>query len=143
MAYTRFHLSGATPAIGETLVSNLDNPLLKIVKDTVKTHDMTFMSCNPSLYEQQGLHGHRSCAENIAEVMEPYGLSLGDIRGTDPFNVFQNTPYYTLKPLGCSRAGDFIEMKALADLVVAVSCCPYDVGGFNGGKVTDIAIITE
>lgn len=45
----------------------------------------------------------------------------------DPFNVFQNTPDMTLKDLGCSRAGDFVEFEVLKDAVVAVSSCPYDV----------------
>lgn len=61
----------------------------------------------------------------------------------DPFNVFQNTPGYTLKPLGCSRAGDFVEFEVFCrkrdegagagmgegegEVVVAVSCCPWDV----------------
>lgn len=59
----------------------------------------------------------------------------------DPFNIFQNTPNYTLKPLGNSKAGDYIEFEALKDIVAAASCCPYDLGGFNGGKVTDIAVV--
>ncbi|KAL9629559.1 MAG: hypothetical protein Q9204_005201, partial [Flavoplaca sp. TL-2023a] len=45
----------------------------------------------------------------------------------DPFNVFQNTPDMTLKDLGCSRAGDFVEFEVLKDAVVGVSSCPYDV----------------
>lgn len=90
MAYTRFHLSGATPSIGEYLWTNKDKPLLKITDDTVKVHDMTFvsvwgsalctrlltcdkMSCFPELYTKLGIENHRSCASNIAEVMKPYG----------------------------------------------------------------------
>lgn len=49
----------------------------------------------------------------------------------DPFNVFQNTPDMTLKDLGCSRAGDFVEFEVLKDAVVAVSSCPYDVVSAN------------
>ena len=40
MSYTRFHLSGATPAVGECLWTNLDEPLLKITQDLCKVHDM-------------------------------------------------------------------------------------------------------
>lgn len=132
MAYTRYHLSGATPTIGECLYTNADRPLFKVVADTVKTHDMTFMACFPKLYEDKGLKGHRSCAANVAEVMAKYGLGDGEggagvLDMPDPFNIFQNTPLYTLKPLGCSKPGDYIEFEVLEDAVCAVSCCPYEI----------------
>ena len=58
------------------------------------------------------------------------------------FNIFQNTPNYSLKPLGPSKPGDYIEFEAMQDCICAASCCPYDLHGFNGGKVTDIAVVT-
>ena len=160
MAYTRFHLSGTTPTVGECLISNRDEPILRIVEDTVKVHDMTFMSCFPEMYEKLGQKGHRSCATNIAEVMKPYGMK-SHLEVTDPFNIFQNTPNYTIKALNTSRPGDYIQFEALKDTVCAVSCCPYDLvgpptplggyhfkvdneqNGFNGGTVTDIAVVTN
>lgn len=59
----------------------------------------------------------------------------------DPFNVFQNTPNYSLKPLNTSKAGDWCQFEVLIDCVVGWSCCPYDLGGFNGGKVTDVMVL--
>lgn len=141
MAYTRYHLSGVTPAVGEYLWSNKDDPLLKITADTVKVHDMTFMSCFPELYEKKGLPGHRSCATNIAEAMALFGMQ-SYLQVTDPFNVFQNTPNYGLKRLGSSKAGDFIQFEAMKDLICAVSSCPYDLDGVNGGVITDIGVWT-
>ena len=142
MAYTRFHLSGVTPAIGEYLWTNNDEPILKLVEDTVKVHDMTFMSCFPKMYEKEGRPGHRSCASNIAEAMEPYGMK-SHLDVTDPFNIFQNTPNYSLKRLGSSKPGDFVEFEAMQDCICACSSCPYDAEGFNGGKITDIAVVTR
>lgn len=130
MSYTRYHLSGATPAIDECLMTNKDDALFQIVKDTCKTHDMTFMSCYPELYEKAGRPGHRSCAANIAEVMAPYGMK-SYLEVTDPFNIFQNTPMYSIKALNCSRKGDYIEFKVLKDAVCAVSCCPYDLASLD------------
>ena len=132
MAYTRFHLNGVTPAVGEYLWTNNDEPILKLVEDTVKVHDMTFMSCFPKMYEKEGRPGHRSCASNIAEAMEPYGMK-SHLDVTDPFNIFQNTPNYSLKRLGSSKAGDFVEFEAMQDCICACSSCPYDAEGFNGG----------
>ena len=60
--------------------------------------------------------------------MRPWGMtSYLQAASVDPFNVFQNTPDYSLKDLGCSRAGDFVEFEVLGDCVVGVSACPYDV----------------
>lgn len=86
MSYSRYHLQGVQPAVGECLWSNADEPILQVVEDTVKVHDMTFMSCMPELYQKKGLKGHRSCASNIAEVMEPYGMK-SHFEVTDPYVV--------------------------------------------------------
>ena len=129
MSYTRYHLGGsAPPAIGDCLVTNKQEPIFRVMADTCHTHDMTFMACNPAFYAEKGLVGHRNCAENIAEAMEPWGMkSYLEATKVDPFNVFQNTPDMTLKDLGCSRAGDFVEFEVFKDAVVAISSCPYDV----------------
>ena len=129
MSYTRYALGGsAPPAVRESLVTNKQEPIFKLVHDDVHTHDMTFMACNPAFYNEKGLKGHRSCAENIAEAMKPWGMeSYLDAASVDPFNVFQNTPDMSLKDLGCSRPGDYVEFEVLKDAVVGVSSCPYDV----------------
>jgi hypothetical protein len=139
--------------------------MIKVVADKVKCHDMLFMACNPSFYAKKGLIGQRSCAANIAEALNEAGILLrfegdkatqtddGDLQVAtrpfnwwdvhDPFNVFQNTPYYSLKALECSRKGDWIEFQALLRCVVALSSCPYDQDGFNGGEITDVGIVWE
>ena len=129
MSYTRYVLNGsAPPAIGDCLVTNKQEPIFKLTADACHTHDMTFMACNPAFYAAMGLDGHRSCAENIAEAMKPWGMSSYlQAASVDPFNVFQNTPDMALKDLGCSRPGDYVEFEVLKDAVVAVSSCPYDV----------------
>lgn len=143
MAYTRYHLSGAPPAVGEGLWTNTDKQLLTVTADTCKVHDMTFMSCYPGFYERYGRPGHRSCATNIAEVMAPWGMK-SHLEIADPFNIFQNTPNYAIKGgLNPSREGDYIEFEASEDCVCAVSCCPFDIDGFNGGRVTDVAVLVE
>lgn len=101
------------------------------------------MSCNPGFYDEMGLRGHRNCAENLAEALAEAGWGEGGGRLglPDPWNLFQNTPNYSLKGLNTSRAGDFIEVEALMDCLVVASACPFDRDGFNGGKATDIAMV--
>ncbi|KAK3650916.1 hypothetical protein LTR56_005967 [Elasticomyces elasticus] len=141
MDYTRYHLRGVTPAIGECLWTNKDEPILQLVDDTCHVHDMTFMSCFPEMYAKKGVENHKSCAGNMAEVMKPYGMN-SYLDASSPFNIFQNTPNYSLKRLGSSKPGDQVTFKALKDCICAASCCPYDLDGFNGGLVTDIAVVT-
>jgi uncharacterized protein YcgI (DUF1989 family) len=142
---TRWHLAGATPALGEHLYTNTGDPMFTITADTVKVHDMTFPCCYPELYESEGLSGHRACASNISEAMTlakywPAARNKMDHKEVpDPFNVFQNTPFYKLNGnLLSSRKGDVIEMIAEMDAVCAVSSCPYDLNGF--GKPTEVEI---
>lgn len=112
----------------------------------MKVHDMTFMACFPKLYTDKGRYGHRSCAENVVEAMACAGyqnIVPSVLQVPEPFNCFQNTPNYSLKAMGSSKPGDYIEFEALEDLVIAVSCCPYEIGGFNGGVITDVAVVTS
>lgn len=152
-SYTRYNLgSAAPPAVGECLYSNHDRAMLEIVEDAVKVHDMQFMACNPGFYARLGKPEHRSCASNVAEAMNEFlDQSKGEHAGFewyqvhDPFNIFQNTPYYTLKKGGIntSRPRDSIVFRAKMDCVVALSACPFVEEGFNGGKSTDVAVVWE
>lgn len=130
--------------------------MFEVVRDVVKCHDLLYMACNPGFYRRAGMPKHRNCATNMAEAINEWRKSEeavvvdGNAEGEfkwyqvhDPFNIFQNTPYYTLKALENSRPGDYIELKAEMDTVVALSCCPYESDGFNGGKVTDVAVVWE
>ena len=76
----------------------------------------------------------------MLEAFAPYGMKyLTETR--DPFNVFQNTPAYSLKPINTSRAGDYVQFEVLLDCVIGWSCCPFDIGGFNGGEITDVRVL--
>lgn len=159
-SYTRYRMGSlATPQVGECLYSNADRAMFQLTEDTVKTHDLLFMACNPSFYSRQPSSSshvddidhrqdktadHPSCATNISTAMRLHGMTHWT-QVHDPFNVFQNTPYYTLKGrLNASRAGDHVELECLLDhCIVALSCCPFTGQGFNGGKITDVAVVWE
>lgn len=144
MSNSRYHLSGVHPALSEHLYTNASRPIFTLVADTCKSHDMTFMCCHPEFYDEMDLHGHRACASNISEAVSALkGKHMSHLQVTDPFNTFQNTPNYTLKPLGNSKKGDYVEWKVVRDALVAVSSCPFDQGGFNGGKITDVEVVWD
>ncbi|WAO96131.1 DUF1989 domain-containing protein [Fusarium falciforme] len=148
-SYTRWFLgSQAPPAVDQFLYSNHARKMFKVVEDRVKVHAMQYMACNPGLYAVIGKPEHRSCAGNFAEAMTTYLHENVDpqvkfewYQVHDPFNTFRNTPYYIMKGwMDSSKAGGFIEFEALMDSVIAVSCCSYEEGGFNGGISTDVAV---
>jgi hypothetical protein len=132
---------------GGVLYSTRCRPLLRITEDTVGEHDLLFSSCSPYDYRARfGLtEPHPSCLAILADVLAPHGIAEAMI--PDPFNVFQRsrvTPTFgleTLEPL--SRAGDWIELEAALDCLVAVTACPQDMNPCNGFTVTDIRVVLD
>lgn len=127
---------------GDMLLSNFRNPIAQIIEDTVGVHDLLIAACDPYYYNEIGYPGHRSCHENFATVLEPYGIKPWE--RPDPFNIFQNTEirsdgnWFQSDPP--SKAGDFIKLHMHMDALCAVSACPFDIDGFNGGKPTPIQV---
>jgi uncharacterized protein len=63
MSYTRHNVGGsAPPQIGESIYTDLGEEMLKLTADTVRTHDLLYMACNPSFYAKVGMEGHENCA---------------------------------------------------------------------------------
>jgi hypothetical protein len=99
--------------------------------------------CSRRLYAlRDGDPGHRSCQENLAEALAPFGVSGDDI--VDIFNVFMNVE---LRPDGSfeilpptARKGDYIELRAEMDVLAAVSACPADRNATNDGRAKPLGI---
>jgi uncharacterized protein YcgI (DUF1989 family) len=74
--------------------------------------------------------------------MQRYALAYELV--PDPVNLFERT---AIGPDGSmevvapqTRAGDFVLLRAEADLIVGVSACPQDQNPCNGFNPTDILI---
>jgi uncharacterized protein len=130
---------------GSVLYSTRCRPLLTMTEDTVGEHDLLFSSC--SAYDYRVRFGlttpHASCLASLVDVLAPHGI--GEAMIPDPLNVFQRsviTPDFRLEthePL--SRAGDYVELRAEADCLVALTACPQDQNACNGGNPTDIRVV--
>lgn len=142
MTHTRSTLRRVYLKEGDQLVTNNSRPFLEIVKDTVGVHDLTVACCDEAKYMELGMPNHRSCRQNFTEVLEPYGIE--EWRLPDPFNIFQNTPIYENGTWGAekppSKKGSYIMIRFLESAICAVSACPYDLNGFNGGQSTPIEV---
>jgi len=106
-----------------------NNVLLTVIDDTVQVHYcVNGGMCNPMAYSIRGVKGyHNNCLDIIARAIRPYGLTP---EVSDIFNVFMNVDIdekgvFVIKP-PVSKKGDYIDLRAEMDCLVAVSCCPMD-----------------
>lgn len=127
----------------DVLFSNYNRVMFQIVADTVGMHDLFYSPCNSYLYEEIFKVGPRNgCLENLAKALEPHGISKAYV--PDPFNIFMHTVVdedYKLsikKPL--SKPGDYIELQANMDCLVAISSCAEDITECNDYKCTPIKV---
>lgn len=112
----------------DPLYSNRSNVLLRIVEDTVGTHDFLLTPCSKDTFRI--IYGdkepHRGCFGNLAAALAPFGVK--EDRIPVAFNCFMNVPIDAktgeLKVLPPkSKAGDHISFVAEMDLVVALTAC--------------------
>jgi len=130
------------PTAGDQLRSNRRRPMVEIVRDDTGRHDMLIAACDPWRYEYDfGVTGHRSCSDNFLEVLREWRVERYQL--PHPVNFFQNMRY----PDGrvefgesLAKAGDVVELRALTNLVAAVSACPMDLNPISGYKTRDLAI---
>lgn len=140
--HTIVSLGRLFPTKGDQLRSNRRRPMLEITRDDTGRHDMIIAACDPWRYEYDfGVTGHRSCSDNFLEALAPWGTQRHQL--PHPINFFQNMSY----PEGrvqfgesLARPGDAVELRALLDVVAAVSACPMDLNPISGYRVTDIAL---
>ena len=125
---------------GHVLYSNRSRALFTITADTVGRHDFLFTPCSQAtfdiLYKTEG--HHPSCLENLAINLRPFGIAADQIPTT--FNIFMNVeigPDGTLDILPPrSKAGDYVDLRAEADVVVGLTACSAEMS--NNYRLTPI-----
>lgn len=116
-------------------------PMFTIVADTVqqvpsprggRTHDLLFARCSRGLWRVvDGRTDAPNCQDNLTAAIAPFGLGPGDVH--DAFNLFTKTGIdpedHTLFIEACdSRQGDYVDLYAEMDCIVALSSCPAGDG---------------
>jgi hypothetical protein len=103
---------------------------------------MLYACCDPVRYEALGSPGHANCRTALAESLAGYEVAYD--RVPDPINWFMNVgikqrgELEIREPL--SEKDDYVVLKALADVVIAVSACPQDLVPTNAMKPTNIRV---
>lgn len=135
---------------GDTLMSTIQNPMMTIVKETMEqkgVHDVHFRCCNRKWFELYGAEPRDGCLEILAKAIEPYGLSAEDV--PDPIDFFETFYHDCKRPRGqmwvleepIAKAGDYVELLADMDVMVAFSNCPDDtVSLCNGRKIKPLKV---
>jgi uncharacterized protein YcgI (DUF1989 family) len=142
-AATRSTNANIVPQLGMTLYSNRRKPLFEIVEDTVGRHDMLYACCDPVRYELLGAEpGHASCRAALTEALTGFGIGFDRI--PDPINWFMNVSIQQRGELEIreplAEAGDYVLLRAIEDVVAAISACPQDMGLTNAGAPTDLVV---
>jgi uncharacterized protein len=136
----RAHLS-----VGDRLWSTPPRmrPMFTIIADTVahrplagnaRSHDLMYCRCNERLYDViRGEKGAPNCNTNIANAIAEFGLTPDYVH--DAFNIFmttglgENDRFFYVDP--DAEKGDYLELHAEFDCIVAISACP----GASSGPV--------
>ena len=141
-AATRSTNTNIIPQLGMTLYSNRRQPMFEIVEDTVGRHDMLYAACDPVRYENLDAPGHANCRQALTDALTEYGIGFDRI--PDPINWFMNVSILQRGELEIreplAEAGDYVVLRAMKDVVAAVSACPQDIGATNAGQPTDLHI---
>jgi uncharacterized protein YcgI (DUF1989 family) len=125
------------------IVSNRRNWMMRLEEDTVGRHDMLLPACDGRRYlDYYGLVDHPNCKDNLTTALAEFGIPYEPL--PDPINLFMNVGILgdgaveVREPL--SEAGDFVVLRALTDLVVAISACPNDRNAQNEHTPTDLLV---
>jgi uncharacterized protein len=130
---------------GHILHSDLANPMMTIVEDTVGVNDIICGSCSfPLDVVRYGPEkANPGCMENFEAAIAPWGLERKDIPMC--FNIFldypvENEGQVAIDKDAPSKPGDFMDLRAEMDLLVAISNCPQENNPCNGYNPTPIRV---
>ena len=122
-----------------------ERAMLTVTKDTVGHHFLG-PHCTKRMMEIWSAPGHRSCSDNFTDALAGFGLTLEDIYSPASINLFAGVRIGStgdggvilLPPTG--GKGDYVDLHAEMDVIVALSACPDDVSPMNGHSCKAIGV---
>jgi len=111
----------------DLLYSDQSNPMWTIVEDTVGKHCFLFAPCDQKMFEiTYGVtEPHPNCSDNLSGCLSQFGIQPAQI--FVPFNIFMQARIANSGEIEIqapiSKPGDFIDLRAEADLIVGISAC--------------------
>jgi uncharacterized protein YcgI (DUF1989 family) len=127
---------------GDPLFSDEANRMATITADRVGVHHLSGGCCNQGTNSWRYGVEQPNCLDNLTEAAAPFGIGKKEIPGA--FCVYMNV---IAQPDGTweihephSVPGDYIDIRADMDLIVAISNCPQERNPCNGFKATPLSI---
>ncbi len=111
----------------DLLYSDQSNPMWTIIEDTVGKHCFLFAPCDQKMFEiTYGVtEPHPNCSDNLSGCLSQFGIQPAQI--FVPFNIFMQARVADTGEIEIqspiSKPGDFIGLRAEADLIVGISAC--------------------
>lgn len=140
MEHCRVASGRVNPRLGDTLVDNRRDPMLKFESDdSPGIHDTLLAACDRFRYIQLGVKGyHDSCSDNLQRALA--ALNRAAPETPQPLNLWMNIPFvpegeFQYRP-PLSKPGDAVVFRALVDCIMVMSACPQDQSNVpvNAGK---------
>ena len=130
---------------GHGLYSGVGRRLFTIVADTCGRHDTIGGCCSSESNRfRYGVDGIANCRDNFLKALARFGLGRKDIVAN--VNWFMNVPVEADGSMaivdGWSKPGDYVDLRAEMDVLVAISNCPQIYNPCNGGRPTPIRLVT-
>ena len=115
---------------GDLLYSKHSEALASFGKDSTNgTHAALGAFCNEAYwYKLTGIHGCPNCRDNLVAAMAEYDFCAKDMDWSSCITLFMPVYYRedgsisSTEPL--TRAGDYVDLVAERDILVAISNCP-------------------
>lgn len=129
------------PREGDIVYSDDCNPMFTIIDDKVGRNYPGALMCSEEMnLVRYGVPGTRNCRDNLTAALREWGIGKKDIPGA--FTPFMNVIHHPdgraeIAPPP-SRAGDYIDLRAEMDLLVAISACPQERNAVNGWNPTSL-----
>lgn len=129
---------------GTRLLSSRARTLFTVVSDTCGQHDTIGGCCSaPSNRLLYGNPGRSNCRDNLLSGLAELGLGERDL--VPNINWFMRVPVASDGRMaiddGISKAGDFVDVRAEMNTLVALSNCPQIFNPANGYDPTPIRVI--
>lgn len=132
------------PTTGHVLYSDDCRPMFTISADSVGRNYLAGAVCTEEAnFHRYKVRGTRNCRDNFAMAVANWGITKRQIQGA--FAAFLNMIHHPdgrteiVEPT--SRPGDFIDLRAEMNLLVAISNCPQERNPCNGWKPTPARIV--
>ena len=122
--------------VGDVLVTNRFRPILRIIEDTSPgRHDTLHAACSAESNRFfRAPNPTPNCEDNLRAALAALGVHHAPV--PCPWNLYEHADVDAEGELcdrpASARAGDYVELECLSDLILVCSACPSRIGAISG-----------